>query len=331
VKKTIIINFLIIFLFFLFAETSVRVLNLVELQGSDKEIFYIENDIIQNKPNSIFKVFGKKSKTDNNGFRIPNKKFSYSQNKNFTLILGDSVTFGVGVEEEESFIGILRKKKQENLLNTAIIGHNIKSYSYILEKNYKIFNKKIDKVIIFLCLNDIVSYQGVKSKTNLDNSIVEKNFIEYYLKNDFLLKVNVFLREKSAFFVLLKSVVTNPVKRHYEYMNVLYEDEENLILFQSYIDKIIQFSKYNNLDVEFVLLPYTYQIINNCKKELLRPQNEIKKIFVSLNFKLNDYTKNFCNNVKNKDLFLPYDPVHLSKYGHQHVSNLIIEKNILDK
>ena len=64
---------------------------------------------------------------------------------------------------------------------------------------------------------------------------------------------------------------------------------------------------------------------------MLRPQNEIKKIFVSLSFKLNDYTKNFCNNVKNKDLFLPYDPVHLSKYGHQHVSNLIIENNILGK
>ena len=328
-KKVILINFFIVISIILLLEIIIRFLNIVGLQGYDKNIFYQENNITFSKPNKTFKVFGKKSRTDGDGFRIPLKNFSYDTNKNFYLILGDSVAYGVGVKEKDSFIGILREKKN-NLLNTAISGHNLESYLYILEKSNSKFKNKINKVIIFLCLNDASSHQGVIPKEELNKSKNKKNLFEDYIKNDLILKMNVFLREKSYLFVLIKGLFTNPIKRHYDYMNILYESEENLIKFKKNIKKIHEFSASNNLKLEFVLLPYTYQILKNCDKQFLNPQNEISKIFTSLGLKINNYTNDFCKKSNNKKLFLPYDPVHLSKYGHKYVSKLLIKDKIID-
>ena len=91
-KKVILINFFIILSIILLLEIIIRFSNIVELQGYDKNIFYQENNITLSKPNKTFKVFGKNSRTDEDGFRIPLKNFSYDTNKNFYLILGDSVT-----------------------------------------------------------------------------------------------------------------------------------------------------------------------------------------------------------------------------------------------
>ena len=61
-----------------------------------------------------------------------------------------------------------------------------------------------------------------------------------------------------------------------------------------------------------------------------KPQNEIDKIFSNLKIKLTDYTQNFCLISNKNELFLPYDPVHLSKYGHKYVSDLLIADKIFN-
>ena len=138
------------------------------------------------------------------------------------------------------------------------------------------------------------------------------------------------LREKSSLFVLLKGLFTKPIKRHYDYMNVLYDSENNLKEFENYISQITNFSKKNNLKLEFVLLPYAYQVINNCKENLFTPQFEIIKIFSKLNLDLKNYTNKFCETLNKNDLFLKYDPVHLSNYGHKQLSDLLISDGIFN-
>ena len=150
-KKVIFINFFIVIALIIFLEALTRTFNIVGKQGYDQEAFYSEKNITFSKPNKNFTVYGIETFTDEYGFRVPSQKFSYLKDKNFQLILGDSVTYGVGVREENSFVGLLRVESESNLLNTAIFGYNLESYLYILKKNTKKFNKKIDKVIIFLC------------------------------------------------------------------------------------------------------------------------------------------------------------------------------------
>ena len=327
-KKIIFINFFTILIIILSLEIIIRFLNIVGLQGYEKEAFYFENGIIFSKPNNTFKVFGKKSKTDKNGFRIPLNNFSYKNEKKSILILGDSVTFGVGVKEKNTFIGILRNNLQDNnLYNTAIFGHNIESYSYILKKNHKKFKNEINEVVIFLCLNDLVPYQGAVFKKEEKNEI--NNFQKNIVKNTFAVKLNVFFRERSSLFVLLKGFLTNPIERHYNYMKILYDNEKNLMGFEKFVNEIDGFMNKNNLKYRYVLLPYAHQVRNNCKKNLLKPQEIIKEILNKKNLNLIDYTSEFCKTANNNDLFLKYDPVHLSNYGHRFVSDLLIQDNIL--
>ena len=111
-------------------------------------------------------------------------------------------------------------------------------------------------------------------------------------------------------------------------MRELYGSEKNLIKFKNTISEISNFAKKININYKYVLLPYAHQIINNCEKEFLKPQEIIKEIFDSENLFLNDYTNDFCKISNNKDLFLKYDPVHLSKYGHKYVSDLLITDDI---
>ena len=331
-KKIIFVNIIVIFCLVIICEILIRSFNIVGLQGSDKNFFFSENDVVLIKPNSIFKVAGKKVKTDNNGFRIPTKNYFFDENKESILILGDSVSFGFGVQEEETFIGVLRDKINFNLLNSSVIGHNLESYIYLLNKHQKETNKKIVNTLIFICLNDIHLSQGVildnVQKNNNEN--LESSIFIRLLKNKFFININLFLREKSVLFVLLKSIGTNSVKRHYDYMYTSYNNQQLADEYYKNIIKIKEYSEKKGLKVSFILLPYAYQIKNNCKKQLMMPQNKIKKIFKKANLELNDLSDNFCDDENKKKFFLGFDPVHLSKAGHKFVSELLIGRNIIN-
>ena len=54
-------------------------------------------------------VFGKKVFLDKYGYRVPFKDFFYKDSPNKIVFIGDSVLFGSGVKEEETFIGIFLK------------------------------------------------------------------------------------------------------------------------------------------------------------------------------------------------------------------------------
>ena len=84
----------------------------------------------------------------------------------------------------------------------------------------------------------------------------------------------------------------------------------------------------NDLKFNYVLLPYAHQIINKCQKELLKPQEIIEKIFNNQNIALKNYTYEFCKIKNKKDLFIKYDPVHLSRYGHKYIYDLLIRDKI---
>ena len=331
-KKIIFINIIIISALFILFEILIRSFNLVSLQGFDKEFFFSENNITLNKPNStILKVAGKEVKTDERGFRIPLKGYEFRNNVKSTFILGDSVSFGFGVREKDTFVGILRDQVNTNLINSSVIGHNLESYIYLLNKHINKSPEKFDKAIIFLCLNDIHLEQGVVSEDELKKKInyQKDGFFIKFLKNKPFAKINIFLREKSALFVFLKSISTNSVKRHYEYMRRGYEDNNLLIKYSDYIKEIKTFSDSSNLKINFVLLPYSYQVVKNCEEQYIEPQTKVRKIFQELNLDLYDFTDDFCSNKNGKNFFLRHDPVHLSNAGHKFVSILLIKNKIL--
>ena len=316
--RIIIINLIIFSLIILFAEIIIRTFKLSQLHGVDRNLLNLESETVLNQRNTEAVIFGIKAYTDKYGFRIPSKDFKYKYSSSI-LVLGDSVSFGVGVDESKTFVGILRNKINLNIYNASVAGHNIIDYSTLI-KDYNQTFKDISKVIVFICLNDVHFAKGVIKNAELG----EKHNSEiFYIR--ILKKINIYLRNKSALFVLLKSKFTKVEERHFDLLTDYYNDQNILKKYKNTILEIHNFSKLKKIKVDYVLLPYSYQLKKNCNKELLRPQKKINEIFSSLKINLFDLTNEFCQE-KEKKLFLNYDPVHLSENGHQFVSNLLIEK-----
>ena len=328
-KKIIFFNLLIIIIIFLSFEFLLRFLNLISLQGYEKNSFYEKNNIQYHSPNTVKKIMGKKMKTDKNGFRIPLTKFEYNNDLQSILVLGDSVSFGVGVEEKKTFIGILRNKLENNFYNASVTGYRLEDYLFLLKKYNKQF-PEIKKYLIFICLNDIISESGLLREEKLKIISNNKNVLTKYFNKSFFIKINFYLRDKSTIFNLAKAVGTQNVKRHYNYITPYYDNKIILKSYENTLKKIINYSNLKKINVKFVLLPYKYQIKRKCDPDLMIPQKKIKRIFNKLNYSLFDFSQDFCNKDNNSKLILNFDPMHLSSSGHEFVSELLIKKGIIN-
>lgn len=305
-KKLLLYNFLAAIFLILVSEIALRYFSSINLLGADKNLFNYNNDILVHNQNVAGVVFGKKVFIDKFGFRVPFENYKYKDNPTKSiLILGDSTSFGVGAEEEKSFIGLLRQENEDvNIFNTSVIGHNNSDHLNLLNKYYN--DLKFDEIIIFYCLNDIVNISGVQTIESLNKKA--------YL----LAKINFLLRDKSYLYIFLKSMFTNPQKRYYDYTIPLYNDQNSLDFLKNTFIKIKQFSDKEKLKISVIILPYSYQVKDkNCTEDKILPQNKIKKILNFTNISYLDLTNEFCNYNRPNKLFLSFDPMHLSILGHQ--------------
>ena len=315
--RIIIINLITISLLIILSELTVRILKISQVQGVERNLFNLEGEIVLNQSNTEAVIFGKKAYIDKYGFRVPKKNYDYEYNTSL-LILGDSVSFGVGIQENKTFPGILRKKLKTNIYNASVAGHNLSDYSILIKDYHNNFDD-ISRIFVFICLNDVHFSKGIVKNIEFE----EKKNELFYVK--ILRKVNVYLRNKSALFVFLKSKFTKSDERHFNLLDDYYKDPNILKKYKDIIYNINSFSISENLKVNYVMLPYSFQIKNNCNSEVLLPQKKIKKIFSDLNIEIYDLTNKFCEESEKK-LFLNYDPVHLSEDGHKLVSESIIKK-----
>ena len=324
-KKILIYNICIFFSLFLLLEISIRILKLANLLGIKSDIVIKNSNPISYYPNKSSIIFGKKIFTDEYGFRIPKKNFKYKGDRKI-LILGDSTSYGVGVAEEKTFIGLIRKKSSNlNIYNTSISGHNINDHIEIARK-FKT-NLDIDKLVIFLNLNDVVFQDEGTKIQNLNNDDEKKKFIDKLRDSYFLGKANFFLRSNSALYVYVKSVLTSPSERHFKRMYNLYNSKINLINYEKKLDEFLEVAG-DNLKLTVIILPWEYQTRNNClNKDLFLPQDFISNYFKNKKINYINFSNDFCND-KAKDMYLKFDPAHLSEDGHTFVESLIIKNNL---
>ena len=259
------------------------------LMGIQKGLIFKEGNTHYFKPNSEGVIFNEVIYTDNNGYRIPSKNYKYLGKKNI-FILGDSVAFGNGVKENETFIGLLRKKYKEiNFLNSSVPGYQIKDHISVINQTTKFDN--INKIIYFFTLNDIY---GSSNILNLDNKKKESDFS--LKKYKLLSKINIYLRNKSYLYMFIKGIGTDPSKRWFLNLYEKFETKDfNEI--ENHLITLSNYSKNEQSDFIIILFPYEYQT-RNCSKNVLKPQKKIVKILTNLDIKdltgiLQSKNKNF--------------------------------------
>jgi len=154
--------------------------------------------------------------TDELGLRVgKNKKPKVSSNKNI-FIFGDSFTYGVGLEYEKTYVGLIEKQLPNyNVYNLAVGSYSPSVHLYRL-KNF--LDKKIipQKILLFLDLTDIIdeserwiykkntneirlTYDHLSYNSKNKDNFIKKNFkilnnvasyINYNLRN-FRQKINL--------------------------------------------------------------------------------------------------------------------------------------------
>ena len=330
-KKTIVINSLILFLILFFLEFIVRFFDFASVVGTSKNLVDINEELNFNNRNVEATTFGKKVFTDNNGFRIPFFNYNYNNNFPSILILGDSTTFGVGVEEKSSFVGNLRNYKRNiNFYNASVVGHSLSDYEPVINK-FK--DLRFEKILVFLNINDIhfVSAISTTSKKEKFKKNSYLSFVEKIKKYRIFGEINVFFRSKSALYMFVKSILSKPQERHFKYVYPYYSYEKNLLDYKSYLIQIKNLSLKMEKEIFFFIFPYEYQTRKEYCKEsesvnlYLLPQREIKKSLEEIKLNYYDFTQKFCDFDKPKKLFLPFDPTHLSKEGHEFTYNILKE------
>ncbi|OUW73645.1 MAG: hypothetical protein CBD76_03005 [Pelagibacteraceae bacterium TMED216] len=310
-KKIILINFILIISFFLIFEIFLRVFNLSSLRGMSEYYFF-------NNKNIEGKAFGIKFFTDEYGFRVPQINYKYnSKNKNIILI-GDSFVFGPGVKEVNTFAGKLRKyKTTHNVFNSSRPGNNLNDYF----NDVKFFTENFEEnqFYIFLNFDDIKFYKN----QNIKSEVLNKKF-QSIRDIKILNKINIFLRSRLYSYIWLVSVTTNPIKRYYDASEYLYKEKSLINQFSDDILKITNYIANKNSRVVFLITPYNYQIKKNCNQKNLTPQKKLSEVFKINKINFYDFTGSFCS--ENIDLFIKFDPTHLSKKGHEIVYNYLKKK-----
>ena len=304
-NKIIINNLLITLIFFFIFEIFLRFFGLADLRGHGKELR-------EKQKNVETVVFGKKVFLDKYGYRIPNEKYIYDKNK--IIFIGDSVLFGSGVKYEDTFVGKLKKKyDNKSFINAAIIGNDISENSFDIKKNYELFNS--NNFFIILTLDDIASKESQPSKNDIkkENRSLFAKLRENYLLN----KINLFLRTKSYTYLWIKGITTKPSKRYFYESLESYKIDKEINFLNSKLNDIKIYQNNNNLNIKFIILPYEYQTRHHCKSKLMIPQEKILDLLEKNKLEYINLTEIFCNHPKPKILYLNFDPVHLSKNGHQ--------------
>ena len=94
--------------------------------------------------------------TDEMGLRVGKKSPSKNKNKKNIFLFGDSFTYGVGIEFEKTYAGLIEGKyKDYNIYNFGVGSYSPSVYLFKLKK---ILDKKIfpEKILLFLDLTDII-------------------------------------------------------------------------------------------------------------------------------------------------------------------------------
>jgi len=313
-KKIIFINFIFLILLILLIEIIFRVIFSYNVQGISKNLIVSKAGYSFNTPNlNSAKAFGVKIYTDRNGFRIK-KNHSYKINKNDILVIGGSVTFGPAIKAEDTFVEKLNFTSDLNVRNASVFGttfeNNIKTLKYFEPKD------KVKKIFISFPLDDILS-ENIDLSELIKKNDNNKNLINILKNNKFSRFINTFIRSKSATYVFIKGIISNPQEDNYAYDIKLYENKELLKQLEKNLTKLNNLIDRNK--IIFFSIPYAAQVKKSrCLKKDIS-ENILRKIFEKNKFKIVFLHDEMCKRNQPINFYLKNDPVHLNTEGHNFV------------
>jgi len=250
------------------------------------------------KPNNSMRLMDVEVNINSDGLR--DMEYPVLRDNKYRIIfLGDSLTFGWGVEQEDTFQYILEESLNANR-PTEIINFGTGNYNTEQEVNLFIekgLKYKPDKVVLFYFINDA---EITPEKSGLWFLGYSK-FISFYWS-----RINSLINNYS------------PSKSFKDYYSSLYEeDQEGWVNAKKAIIRLKDICQREGIQLQVVLLPELHdtknQIFDNVynKISIFLKQNDIG----SLNL-----AKLFENNENEMELWVSYDDAHPNRVAHRRIA-----------
>ena len=325
-KRNILINvFLIIIAFLIFLSFTEIILRNFGLscsivdKNNDAPFFVSDEGYHYMKSNysGRFKclTFDTTIKTNSYGFR--DKEFNITENG--IILLGDSVTFGYGVEQDETFAQILENylsSKGSDVYNLGIPGYGLKEYSWLYDR----YSKKLKHELVILVLYEGNDFQETCNLINRAEFVADERkgfgFIKDSLKKTYTFR---FL------YPLTKNIVNfgeTAITSKQFYM----ADESEKIrdcnkVFKDDLNKLKNKINDNNKDLMVLIFPSKATFIESKDPKI----NYKKRLEILLGFclELNLNCINFKDNIGNINKIYMKDSGHPNEEGHLEIARLL--------
>lgn len=312
-QKRVWIYTVFVLLLLLLAETTARfALQMFYNRSFDSALIlpnkYLESDGL--KPSSSGVVWGKNFSTDQYGGRNTGTR-THSSKKKF-LFIGDSVTEGVGVNDESTFSSLSAAQFTEyHLLNLSLIGYSTHDYVNVLG-TLLAKDSSIELVNLFYCLNDV--YAGAASAE-----------LPAMSKQSFMARCSHWLQDNVAAYKLLKLWYFRNSDNYYRYDAAFYANSNPLFI-QSMQQLTIcdSLCRDRNIFFNVILLPYRSQLCSSYDTATT-PQKLIGAYCEQHEISYNDALDFFRQEKNPASLYLFADEIHFSEKGHQKMASFLVE------
>ena len=334
--------------------------------GSDRSwpIVQVNTKLKNFVPNSSFPIRHLEYQNKANIDEFGGRKTDYQKSTVIVPFLGDSFTFGVGVENQETYVSILSSKSEVRFLNLGVPGSALHHQNDIIEMRHNELGKP--KLYIFSTFigNDFADIQNYYISKASQKELKEQKLREQKVKEravkgkktddirSWLLSINLFVYHNN----LLKRIYTiqffrqrllSLVNRNSpETMNPIFRiaRKDQLYLkganmsFRKELERLKKLSDNLKFDVAFIILPDVYQVNQDLMKvkakyysieqnmlDMLAPNRILEKNFREYQIHFIDTTACLMEN-KNIDRLYYTQDKHFTKYGHEVVAECIKKK-----
>lgn len=307
--KVIIYNCGIVLLLFIVLEISLRLfVPEIKLPGTQRNLiqdslFYDSQGL---KSNSQGLSAGTKKTVNSNNFWDYSKK---NKAREKILLIGDSVTMGIGIENDSTFAGIINNSCGNiQILNPSLIGYSSHDYKNIIHKLIIDDRNSLGLKEIYICwtLNDIYSNSLIPNTLEFNSGTLWGNIV-------------VFIRSKLYLYQFIKNIFTDRPKSYFLFDSKFYNSNNQLSRKAlSDLYDIIGMCDKSKIKLKFVMFPYEYQLRNNSYSSNNGPQMYIQEILSDYNVQFYDAEKAFKNKIFNSKRYYLYgDGIHFSDLGHR--------------
>lgn len=277
------------------------------------------------------RVFGARAFTNEFGFRVDSTGGRrFDARRDTVLILGDSVSFGVGVEDGKTFADLLAGAwPEQNVLNASVIGYGLEDYLAALPTmlDTSPVASRVRAVILGICLND----GAPSSKAAILAQVARERGEQPTAGSDSLpsgaidsalAATNAFLRERSKLYLVVKSAFRDAAAGYFLADRPFYDDGVAVQGALKSLDNIAAVLSGRGISLTVIVFPYAYQLRSGNDALVWLPQKILLEHFAAKAVPAIDLAAamqgdHAATGRPYADYFLFDDPMHLSEFGHE--------------